>query len=182
VIYGERVRLRAVERDDLPRYVEWLNDPEVIEGLFLFLPMSLNEETQWFEKLSELPAEERPLAVDVLDGQDWVHIGSCGLHNIEWTHRVAEAGIAIGNKSFWNQGHGTAVMRLLLKHGFETLNLHRIFLRVYETNPRAIRTYEKVGFVHEGRMRQALYRQGQYHDILLMSVLRPEWDSNNRES
>jgi RimJ/RimL family protein N-acetyltransferase len=73
-------------------------------------------------------------------------------------------------------------MRLLLKHGFETLNLHRIFLRVYETNPRAIRTYEKVGFVHEGRMRQALYRQGQYHDILLMSVLRPEWDSNNRES
>jgi RimJ/RimL family protein N-acetyltransferase len=64
----------------------------------------------------------------------------------------------------------------MLKHGFETLNLHRIFLHVYETNPSAIQTYEKVGFVKEGIMRDAIYRNGCYINVLLMSVLRSEWN------
>jgi len=67
-------------------------------------------------------------------------------------------------------------MILMLQHGFETLNLNRIMLRVYEDNPRAIRCYEKAGFVHEGRMRQARYAEGEYRDILLMAVLKYEWD------
>jgi len=66
-------------------------------------------------------------------------------------------------------------MRLLLRHGFATLNLHRIYLRVFEDNPRAIRSYEKAGFVHEGRQRQGEYHEGEFHDVLFMSVLRPEW-------
>jgi len=72
-------------------------------------------------------------------------------------------------------------MTLLLKHGFETLNLHRIFLRVYEENIRAVRAYEKAGFVFEGKMRQAVYKHGNYDDVLFMSVLRSEWDSRNKE-
>ncbi len=67
-------------------------------------------------------------------------------------------------------------MRLLLQHGFDTLNLNRVYLRVYANNLRAIRCYEKTGFVLEGRMRQAQYQNGEYLDILLMSVLRSEWD------
>jgi RimJ/RimL family protein N-acetyltransferase len=67
-------------------------------------------------------------------------------------------------------------MTLLLKHGFEILNLNRIMLQVYEDNPRAIRCYEKVGYKHEGRLRQARYWNGEYLDILIMSVLKEEWD------
>jgi RimJ/RimL family protein N-acetyltransferase len=66
-------------------------------------------------------------------------------------------------------------MRLMLQHGFDTLNLNRIFLRVYSNNLRAIRCYEKAGFVQEGCMRQAHYQDGNYLDILLMSVLHSEW-------
>jgi diamine N-acetyltransferase len=55
------------------------------------------------------------------------------------------------------------------------LNLNRIFLRVYENNPRAIRAYEKTGFVHEGRLRQGHFHNGEYLDVLLMGVLRAEW-------
>jgi RimJ/RimL family protein N-acetyltransferase len=66
-------------------------------------------------------------------------------------------------------------MRLLLRHGFKTLNLNRICLRVYETNLGGIRAYEKAGFVHEGRFRQAEYRDGSYIDVLLMSVLQSEY-------
>ena len=72
-------------------------------------------------------------------------------------------------------GYGTKVMRLLLTHGFDSLNLNRISLLVFETNPRAIRTYEKAGFTHEGILRQAVYQNGEYHDIYVMSVLRSEW-------
>ena len=76
---------------------------------------------------------------------------------IEWMNRCARFGIFMGEKSFWNQGYGTEATRLMLKHAFETLNLNRIFLHVYETNPRAIRAYEKVGFVKEGLLRDAIY-------------------------
>jgi RimJ/RimL family protein N-acetyltransferase len=88
-------------------------------------------------------------------------------------------GILIGDKTYWNKGYGTEALKLLLKHGFETLNLNRIFLRVYEDNPRAIHCYEKVGFVHEGRMRQGRFTKGQFVDILFMSVLREEWKTDN---
>lgn len=178
MIYGERIRFRAIEREDIPRYVEWFNDPEVTAGLATYLPMSLADETRWFENLGNLPVEERGFAVDVktVDG-GWKHIGSVGFHHIDWVNRSAEFGICIGEKTLWNQGYGSEAARLMLKHGFETLNLHRIFLRVYETNPRAIRAYEKVGFVKEGIIRDAVYRNGCYINDLLMSVLRSEWNS-----
>ena len=176
MIYGERIRFRAVEREDIPRYVEWLNDPEVTAGLATQFPMSLADETRWFENLGNRPIAERGFALDVQTVDGWQHIGSVGFHNFEWTHRVAEFGIMIGDKAYWNSGYGTEAVRLMLKHGFETLNLNRIFLRVYETNPRAVRTYEKVGFVKEGIMRDAIYRNGCYINVLLMSVLRSEWN------
>lgn len=181
MINGERVCLRAVERDDIPHFVNWLNDPEVTAGLLINLPMSSWDETRWFENLANRPAEERPLALDARlpDGQ-WKHIGNVGLHQIEWTNRSAEFGIFIGDKTFWNKGYGTEATRLTIKHGFETLNLNRIYLHVFETNPRAIHAYENVGFVREGKLRQSTYRNGIYIDSLLMSMLRSEWDTQKQ--
>ena len=175
MIYGKRIRLRHVEREDLPRFVAWLNDPEVRHGLAMYLPLSQVEEEQWFENVLKRERDEQPLVIEV-EGQDGcTMIGNSGFFNIDWRNRSAELGIVIGDKAYWNKGYGTEVMRLLLHHGFTTLNLHRIFLRVFEGNPRAIRAYEKAGFVHEGRMRQAEFRDDKYLDVLLMSVLRPEW-------
>ena len=178
MIYGECIRLRAIEREDIPRYVEWLNDPEVTAGLTMRLPMSISDETRWFEGLSNRPVEERPLSIDLkMPDGGWKHIGSVGLEGIEWMNRCAGFGIIIGEKLLWNQGYGTEATHLMLKHGFETLNLNRIFLHVYENNPRAIHAYKKVGFVKEGLLRDAVYRNGCYINILLMSVLRSEWNS-----
>jgi diamine N-acetyltransferase len=176
MIYGERVRLRGVEREDLPLFVRWVNDPEVIEGLSLYRPFSMAEEEQWFDQVQNKPADARPLVIEVNqpDGE-WLPIGNLGLFDIQWRARSAELGIMIGEKAYWNQGYGGDAIRLLLKHAFETLNLNRIYLRVYDFNQRAIRAYEKIGFVHEGRLRQAEYSFGRYHDVLLMSILRSEW-------
>jgi RimJ/RimL family protein N-acetyltransferase len=175
MIYSGRIRLRAPERSDIPRFVAWLNDPEVRAGLLVSLPLSTADEESWFEAMLKRPLEEHPLTIEVRQGDDWLPVGNCGFHNIDWRCRAAEVGIFIGEKSLWNQGYGTEVMRLLLKHGFHTLNLNRIALDVYETNPRAIHSYEKAGFVHEGRRRQAMFKDGRYVDILQMSVLRSEW-------
>ena len=182
MIYGERVRLRGVERSDLEKFVEWINDPEVTVGLTLFLPMSSVDEEKWFEGVMQRPQEQKPLVIDMKEGDGWRLIGNSSFFDFDWVARSAEVGIMIGDKSVWNQGYGTEVMTLLLRHGFKTLNLNRIYLRVYAENERAIRTYEKVGFVHEGRKRQAVYKNGKYSDILMMSVLRAEWDAKNKEN
>jgi RimJ/RimL family protein N-acetyltransferase len=66
---------------------------------------------------------------------------------------------------WWNKGYGTEAVELMVKYGFEMLNMHRIWLRVFERNKRAIRTYEKVGFIHEGQLRESDYKEGKYHNI-----------------
>jgi RimJ/RimL family protein N-acetyltransferase len=81
----------------------------------------------------------------------------------------------IGAKQHWNRGYGTEAFNLIIEHGFNTLNLNRIWLRVYENNPQAIRSYEKAGLTIEGRKRQAHYDKGAYVDVILMSILRSEW-------
>jgi diamine N-acetyltransferase len=181
MIYGQRVRLRAIERDDVKRYYEWVNDPEVTRSLALYLPMSNQDEEQWFERVSRGDPNEKPFALELRDGDGWRLIGNCGVFGIEWVNSSAELGIMIGDKSVWNQGHGTEVMTLLLRHCFETLNLNRVFLRVYASNPRGIRAYEKAGFVEEGRMREAVFKHGKYDDVILMSVLRSEWNALTKE-
>ncbi|MDY6872954.1 MAG: GNAT family protein [Chloroflexota bacterium] len=108
-------------------------------------------------------------------------IGNCQFHNLDWRCRAGEIGIMIGEKEYWNQGYGAKTMKLLLKHGFESLNLHRIGLRVYSKNKRGIRAYEKAGFVYEGMFRQAHYQHVRYYDAHLMSVLRDEWNDLTSE-
>lgn len=175
IIYGERIRLRAPSREDIPIFLEWFNDPEVTLTLFVYLPISKDEEEQWFEDMLKSPPEKHPLTIEAKQGDEWKPIGNIQFIDLNWVSRNAEVGIAIGDKGYWNQGYGTEAMRLMLKHGFETLNLHRIWLRVYDINARAMRAYEKAGFVQEGKKREAQFIQGEYHDVFLMSVLRHEW-------
>ncbi len=121
---------------------------------------------------------ERQLAIEIQPDPKkdlWIFVGNCGLLEIDWQNRLAEIGIHIGEKSYWNQGFGTKVLRLMLKHGFENLNLHRIWLRVFENNQRALRAYEKAGFTLEGKFREAQFIEGKYVDVMIMSMLQSEW-------
>jgi RimJ/RimL family protein N-acetyltransferase len=181
MIVGNCVRFRAVERGDLPAFVKWLNDPEVQQGIMIHHPFSQAEEENWYEGMIKNPIDEHVMGIearehDTEDGEErWKLIGSLAFNQIEWRNRAAEFGIMIGDKDYWNRGYGTEAVRLLVNHGFSTLNLNRIFLRVFENNPRAIRAYEKAGFVHEGRLRQAEFRDGKYIDVLIMSILKDEF-------
>ena len=176
MLYGKHVRLCAVECTHLPNYVRWFNDPEVRRYLAWDRPMSSGDEERWFESISDTSTDFR-FAIEAGGSavENWSHIGSVGLENIDWQSRCATLGIMIGDKEYWGQGYGTDSVWTMLRFGFETLNLHRVQLDVYDFNTRAIRCYERVGFQREGTKRQALFRDGRYHDVFLMSVLSDEF-------
>lgn len=175
MILGKDIRLRAVEPEDLPFFVRWLNDPEVIEFLDVYVPLSIQSEQDWFEGLKKRPQEEHPLSIEVNTPEGWRLIGNIAFHHIETLDRCAEVGLFIGEKEYWNRGYGRKALQLMLRHGFKTLNFNRIFLNVFASHLRGIRSYEKAGFIHEGRLRQVAFRDGHYEDMLIMSVLRDEW-------
>lgn len=179
MIVGERVRLRAISRKDLPDFVTWLNDPEVGENITIYYPLSNEQEEKWFAEMLTHIVEEHPLGIEARDQDDWKLIGNIGFINIDQHERSAEIGIFIGEKDYWGKGYGTEAMRLMVAYGFQNLNLNRIFLRVYETNQRGIHCYEKAGFQQEGRLRQAHFHKGMYIDVLMMSILKDEWMREN---
>ncbi len=178
MIIGQKVRLRPLERDDLPRSVQWLADPEVRQGIALHLPLSMDDEAKWYEDMLKRDRNERVFAIDARTADGWEHIGSTGFHEIDWRCRHAEFGIMIGNKNYWSQGFGADAVKTIAGLGFGELNLEKIWLRVFETNPRAIRCYEKAGFILEGRLRRHHYQDGHYCDVLIMGLLREEWEAS----
>ena len=177
-IPGKRIRLRAIERSDIPTFVRWFNDPEVRQYLQMYMPMSQAQEERWFEAQLE-DRSGQIFGIETLDG---TLIGNIGLQDIDWKDRRAVLGIVIGDKEYWNSGYGTEAITTLLRFSFKQMNLHRIWLRVYAYNQRAIRCYEKCGFKLEGCLRQARFHDGEYYDELIMGVLRDEFLDHDRKA
>lgn len=176
---GEKVQLAAIQREYLPKYVEWLNDWEVAQFLAPGIPYPLNieDETEWFE---ERKKRKENFLFAILTLAENKLIGNCGLHNVDLKNRSAVFGILIGDKNYWDKGYGTDATRTILRYGFEQLGLNRVELWVFAFNPRAIRAYEKAGFRREGVRRQGLYRNGAFHDEIMMGILREEWEKLKR--
>lgn len=107
-------------------------------------------------------------------------VGFVGLGSLAWSHGEAWVGIGLGNPEDWGKGYGSDAMHLALRYCFTELNLRRVSLEVIDYNPRAIRSYEKNGFVHEGRRRGPILRQGLRWDVLAMGILKEEWLHNQR--
>jgi len=179
MIPGKRIRLRRIERFDLPAFVAWLNDPELRAHLAAIYPLSQAQEEQWFEQTLRMEPALQPFAIDALRrtrGKDgWTLVGTISFHNLDARNRAAEIGLFIGPRALWGEGYGTEALQAMAGFAFRERNLHRLWLRVYEDNPRALRSYEKVGFVVEGRLRHDRYKAGRYYDTLIMGLLREEW-------
>lgn len=174
---GKLIRLRAREPEDEPLLYRWFNDPEVIENLTVRYPLSHAAERDFIERHSMIGYSNASFGVETIaEGR---LIGGAELGGASPENRSAVLGIALGDKQFWNSGHGTDTMRTLCRFGFEMMNLHRIELDVYATNERARRVYEKVGFKLEGVRREAVYKFGRYQDVFVMGMLEGElrWET-----
>lgn len=179
VIRSRRLYLRPAERADLPDFVRWFADAEVRRHLALRAPFSLGMEEKWYDGLADRQGKSdyHFVACLVEDGRP---IGTVGLHGLDPENGKAEFGINIGEKELWGQGYGTEALEAICDFGFGALRLERIELHVYEDNARAIRSYEKAGFRHEGRLRHAHFGEGRHHDVVAMSLLRDEWQALER--
>jgi len=175
MIEGKIVRLRALEPGDLERAYAWVNDREVTRYLMLRYPMSRSDEEKWLEESSGKNGFRRNVRF-AIETKDGTHIGNTGLHFISPEDRCAELGIMIGDKSFWSNGYGTDAIVTLLRFAFDQMNLHRVALGVFPFNERGIACYRKCGFIEEGRNRENIYKDGRYHDIIRMGILRDEFE------
>jgi diamine N-acetyltransferase len=175
LIQGERVYLRPAERDDLPRFIAWINDAETSHFLATVAPLSMALEERWFERLLE--AQGRDLfhfVICLLETDEAV--GAVDLRDVDRHNGSAGFGILIGAKDRWSQGFGTDATNAIIDFGFGELRLERIELDVYAYNHRGRRAYEKAGFVLEATKRRAHYHRGEHHDVHVMSILREEWE------
>jgi RimJ/RimL family protein N-acetyltransferase len=173
-LIGPTIYLRPLETDDARLLAGWLNDPEVNRTLRSYRPVTVTAEEDFLRRVADSPTD---LVLGIMVRSSEQLIGVCGLNEVDLRNRHAALGLLVGDKASWGQGHGTEATRLLLRHAFETWNLNRVWLHVYEFNERALRIYQKVGFRIEGRLRQETFRAGRYWDTLVMGLLREEWQA-----
>lgn len=175
MLKGQKVTLRALEREDLPLLHAFNNDLEVelAGGGDAPMPQSLARLESEFEgKVSGGGRDGSDFAIVADDN----FIGICALFNQDNLAHTIELGITIGNKLYWGKGYGREALRLLVDYGFRYQNHRKIYLEVHGNNERAIKAYKAVGFVEEGRLLQHVYSNGDYQDLVQMGILRHEWE------
>jgi len=169
---GEQIFLRPLERADAATIQPWVNDQAVTRTLLLYRPLSRESEEEFIDRMNK---SETGVVFGIVERAGDQLVGAAGLPEIDFRSRHASFGVFIGDRSKWGRGIGSEATYLVTKYAFETLNLNRVWLHVTTDNVAGIRAYEKAGFRREGLLRQHLYREGRYFDIVSMAVLREEW-------
>ena len=173
VLTGSKVVLRRHVPENLEAFRRWYADPEIARlARYQEAPMRAEEIERFFAARVVGPDA---LAMAIHErGTDRL-LGTCAFSQLDGENGSALYHITIGEKDAWGSGYGTEATRLMLDHAFSVLALHRVALFVFEFNERAIRTYQRCGFVIEGRSRESIYRDGKWWDELAMSVLESDW-------
>lgn len=172
-------RLRELERKDLQEINKWRNNPELIELLGApFRYINLDVDVKWFESYMSNRGNAVRCAITE-DNQDDI-LGLVSLVSINYMNQSAEFHIMIGDTVNQGRGIGTFAVNEMLNHAFNNMNLQRVELTVLDDNERAKHLYEKCGFVYEGRKRKAKYKNGQFVDMLMYSILKSEFSGGGK--
>jgi UDP-4-amino-4,6-dideoxy-N-acetyl-beta-L-altrosamine N-acetyltransferase len=162
------VAITSIRAEDSATLFRWINDPEAVRYNAAYKPVHWANHEDWVRSLGKTPGK----IVFGIRAHDQL-VGVVQLIDIDPVHQSAELTIRIGDEQNRNHGYGTEALRLALDFAWRDLNLHRVWLRVFANNGRAIRAYEKAGFVREGCMRDAAHIDGRYVDMIVLGILRP---------
>ncbi len=173
-LIGLRCFLRPLERDDAPTLAPFLNDSEVTRTLAFLRPVSTAAESEFIDAIAK---DANQVVLGICDAADDALVGVTGIHRIDPVNRHGFFGLFIGDRARWGRGLGTEVTRLMTGFAFESLNLNRVYLHAVAHNERGIRAYRRVGFRKEGLLREDFFREGRFHDTVVMAVLRADWES-----
>ena len=169
MISGEKIYLQGITKEDAPMIYKWVNREDLRALTGTLYPVSEFEHGTWVEK--QVTGSDRKLFMICCRESDR-KIGTIGLRNFDWINRNAELFISIGEtEEYTSKGYGSDAVKTFVKYCFEHINLHKIYLHVFESNGRAIRCYEKAGFQREGILKEHHFSRGAYEAVLVMSIL-----------
>lgn len=174
-LIGDRITLREYRMEDVPEIRKWANDEEItyaLSEIFSF-PQTYQNTESFIRSMVEGTSDIKGFVISEKDTLDY--IGQIDLMNLNWRNRSATIGIVIGRKELLGQGYGREALRMIQKFAFKTLNLHRLELQVLDFNERAYHCYIGCGFKEEGRQRERIFFDGQYRDMIMMSILSHEY-------
>lgn len=173
-IMGERIALREFRQEDISGVRCWVTDAETTRclGGTYMKPQTWEQSERYLSALLEGDAGGVNFAI--ADKGNLKYLGQCSLLMVDHIARHAELAIVLC-PDCQGQGLGEEAIRLLLRYAFDQMNLQRVYLKVRADNPAAVRCYEKCGFQLEGTLRSHAYAEGEYHDVLLMGILRAEF-------
>lgn len=168
VLYGKDICLRLMREADTERIVAWRNQDFVRENFIYQRPFTKEGHLNWIETMI------RPgtaIQFIIYTNQNAVPVGSVYLRDIDRIHQKAEYGIFIGEAQALGKGYGTQAAGLMIQYAFEAVKLHKLMLRVLADNIRARKSYEKAGFVQEAYLRDEVFLDGKFRDLVLMAVI-----------
>jgi RimJ/RimL family protein N-acetyltransferase len=175
---GQLVRFAPPDGErDAEIVSKWTHDLDYLRLLSADIakPLSPAQIKKQYEELEKDAEKHNAFNFAVRLKADDRLIGFARLYRIEWTHATGSLQIGIGDRNDRGQGYGTEALRMLLRYAFDELNLYRLAALTAEYNTGAIRFFERAGFVVEVRRRQAVQRDGQRWDAVMLGLLRDEW-------
>lgn len=172
---GKLVRLRAFAERDVLKAYSFMNDYEVVRNVNAdaVFPTSLDEEEKFIFSEAEKYSLCYEFAIETLENMEF--IGCCSVKDTNFKDRTCSIGIIIGNKDYWGKSYGADAIRVLLGFIFKELNFRKVKLSVFGFNKRAINCYKKVGFITEGVLKEEIYRDGGYHDVINMAIFKNDY-------
>ena len=168
MISGEKVCIKGITKESTQEIYKWVNIEQLRSLTGTVYPVSEYEHEEWIKR--QVTSSDRKLFL-ISDKETDVNIGTIGLKNIDWINRNAELYISIGNYPQTGAGYGTDAVKTMITYCFRSLNLHKIYLHVFETNTRAINSYKKSGMVQEGILKDHHFQNGRYENVIVMSII-----------
>lgn len=175
---GERVNLRPMRREDIELAVKYQADEDVTNNYYM--GMNLFPTREMLEKQYGYASEDQEGFNFAIENKDGLYLGSCHTMWLNWKNRTTYLAVYIGNPDYRSKGYGTEALKLFLNFLFNELGLRKVKLNVFTFNMRAVRCYEKCGFKVDGINKKELYRNGEYHDNIAMSITKEEFERGNK--
>jgi RimJ/RimL family protein N-acetyltransferase len=171
MLQGKKTALAAIRSSDYDLLYKWINDPDLMRWLTPYRPVDPGSFSNWFNNIGR----DGSIIFGIRCFPDDRLIGTILFTAINNINRSAEVAIKIGSSEDRGQGYGHEALSLAVQFAWDDLNLNRLALTVYHDNEPAIQAYRAAGFEQEGRLRRAVHVKGAWKDLLIMSILRPDF-------
>lgn len=169
MISGDKIKIKGLTKNSQEKIYAWVNDEELRKLTGTIYPISEFEHEEWIKNV----ATSKEYKVFMISEKEKnLDIGTIGLKNFDYLNSNVELFISIGNRNYLNGGYGADAVRTMTRYVFNRLNLHKVYLKVFESNKRAIRCYEKVGFKKEGILKDHCFIEGKYENVIVMGILK----------